>query len=390
MRSAGVACAGARRHRGSLYVADLGRAARRGTLLHDWGHVYSRPIVWGTVGISGWRRAVLAAGAMAVLGLPVGQARAADPAEVEALIQQGNALRKEAKNHQAFPLLRKAYDLSPTPRTAAQLGLVEMELSYWLEAERHLSEALAAPRDLWVHRNRPTLEATLRQVTASIGVLRIAGSPPGAEVSVNGRSVGRFPLEGPIRVAEGPVQVEVSAPGFVAQTRSVSVAGESQEHVVVELHRAGAEWAVGSRSDLSVTAGAPNETGAGRRRLGAWLSAGGSAAALGLAVFANVRWQDRRAAFDDHHIVTSTGSTLTRRYPCGEDEIDRGGSECQRIYSQLRRARTLAVVGYAAAGLLAATSVIFFSSGAEGRPPEAFLACGGLGLSMGASCRIGF
>src|SRR4030095_2817946 len=91
----------------------------------------------------------------------------ADPAVVEVLIREGTAFRRDGKDDQNFPLFRKAYELAPTPRTAAQLGLVEMELSYWLEAEKHLSEALAAPRDLWVNRNRETLAAALQQVTAS-------------------------------------------------------------------------------------------------------------------------------------------------------------------------------------------------------------------------------
>src|SRR4051812_16035681 len=103
------------------------------------------------------RRVVAAPGlVVAILALVVFPvvARAADPTEIEDLIRQGNDLRRAGKDERALPLLRKAYDLAGTPRTAAQLGLVEVALGYRLEAERHLSESLASPRDVWVRKNR--------------------------------------------------------------------------------------------------------------------------------------------------------------------------------------------------------------------------------------------
>jgi hypothetical protein len=325
------------------------------------------------------------------LGLLATRARAADPAEVEALIQQGNTLRRQHKESQAFPLLRKAYDLSSTPRTAAQLGLVEMDLSYLLEAERHLSEALAATHDLWVQKNRQTLAAALERVTASIGVLSIAGGPPGAEVQVNGRDVGRFPLEGPVRVAEGPAQVEIRAPGFLPQSRSVSVVGGTREHIVIDLRpRDPGAPAVPSTTGATAVAASPDPPEAGRWRLGPWVLAGAAAGALGFGLLGHVRWQEKRADFNDHSLITWSGSSTKLRFDCGEDEPARGGPECQRIYDGLRRARARAIGGYAAAGLLAAASAILFRLGPERPQATAALACGGFGPRMGASCRVGF
>src|SRR5687767_11306624 len=68
------------------------------------------------------------------------------PAQVEELIRQGNELRRDGKDHAAVGLFQKAYDLQRSPRTAGQLGLAESALGYWMAAERHLGEALAAPR----------------------------------------------------------------------------------------------------------------------------------------------------------------------------------------------------------------------------------------------------
>ena len=72
-------------------------------------------------------------------------ARAGDSAEAEALIRQGVELRAQKKDERALPLFEKAYQLSRTPRTAGQLGLVEIALGYFVDAEKYLSEALGSP-----------------------------------------------------------------------------------------------------------------------------------------------------------------------------------------------------------------------------------------------------
>ena len=67
-------------------------------------------------------------------------------------------------------MFEKAYQISRTPRTAAQLGLCELELGDFVEAERHLNEALAEPEHPWVKKNKATLKKSLetaRAVSAS-------------------------------------------------------------------------------------------------------------------------------------------------------------------------------------------------------------------------------
>ena len=71
--------------------------------------------------------------------------RAADVESVEALIRQGVELRHQGHDVRALPLFQKAYGMTRTPRTAGQLGLCEMAMGYWLDAENHLGEALNVP-----------------------------------------------------------------------------------------------------------------------------------------------------------------------------------------------------------------------------------------------------
>ena len=53
-------------------------------------------------------------------------APAAGPGQVEELIRRGNELRNSGQDTRALPFFQRAYEQSPTPRTAAQLGLVEV------------------------------------------------------------------------------------------------------------------------------------------------------------------------------------------------------------------------------------------------------------------------
>jgi tetratricopeptide (TPR) repeat protein len=104
--------------------------------------------------------------------------------DAEAAIRQGMDLRKQGQDARALPYLEKAYKLSRTSRTAAQLGLVQMGLGYWVDSEHHLDEALADPDNYWVAKNRPVLEGALTRVRSMIGSLVITGQPTGAEASI--------------------------------------------------------------------------------------------------------------------------------------------------------------------------------------------------------------
>src|SRR5262245_47316503 len=171
------------------------------------------------------------------VGLPARPARAGDSAEAEALIRQGVELRAQKKDERALPLFEKAYQLSRTPRTAGQLGLVEMALGYFVDAEKYLSEAVAAPDHPWVAKNLATLKAQLATAKSQIGELYIVGDPNGAEVLVNGKAVGRLPLSTPIRLDKGRAEVQVRAPGYVATTDTLTMVGGKREDRSYRLQR---------------------------------------------------------------------------------------------------------------------------------------------------------
>jgi hypothetical protein len=110
-------------------------------------------------------------------------------------------LRHQGHDVRALPLFQKAYGMTRTPRTAGQLGLCEMAMGYWLDAENHLGEAVNVPEHPWVARNLTDLNGALAAVRRNISEVTVEGGPVGAEVLVNGQAAGRLPLAAPLRLA---------------------------------------------------------------------------------------------------------------------------------------------------------------------------------------------
>jgi tetratricopeptide (TPR) repeat protein len=326
---------------------------------------------------------------------PPSSARPSGAAEAEALIAEATALRREGKDARAYPLLQRAFEIEPTPRTEAQLGLVEFMLGYSLLAEKHLSEALAATRDAWITSNRADLEATLTRTRASIGEVLVTGTPPGASVVANGWEAGRLPLSTPIRAGEGPLNLEVRAPGYTPFHRSVLVAAGRREEVAVALQKL-ADPASGSAvagPPPAIVADDPASAGqSSMLRPLAWTASAGAALALGLGAHQTLAWQKNVQRFESHagpRTVSGQGASMRVISGCGIDDPNRGAAGCETIYRDLQRSKWVAIAGFAGGGLLAAGAVTLFVLAPRQRP-TAELACAPGLLLDGLTCRLTF
>ncbi len=151
----------------------------------------------------------------------------AEGAAAEVLIQQGLRLRREGKPEEALQKFRQAHELAPSPRTYGQMGLVEATLGRWTDSETHLAVALANPDDGWVRKNRAFLDQALGVCREHVGDLVITG-PAGAEVLVGGSPAGTLPAVPALRVAEGPVEVTATAPGYEPFKQTVSIRAKNR------------------------------------------------------------------------------------------------------------------------------------------------------------------
>jgi hypothetical protein len=184
--------------------------------------------------------ASLIGGAFVAYPLPAAAAAAAPaetmpPDSAEAFIRRGLELRRAGDDRGALPEFEKAYRLARTPRSAAQLGLVEQALGRWNDAELHLAEAVRASDDPWIEKNRVSLRQALVRVGDHVGSVQVTGEPAGAEVYVNGSPVGKLPLGEAVRVIAGTVDIEVRASGYRRYTQKVSVVAHQYTPLVIRL-----------------------------------------------------------------------------------------------------------------------------------------------------------
>ena len=354
-------------------------------------------------------------------------ARAGDSAEAEALIRQGVELRAQKKDERALPLFEKAYQLSRTPRTAGQLGLVEMALGYFVDAEKYLSEALASPDHPWVAKNLATLKAQLATAKSQIGELYIVGEPNGAEVLVNGKVVGKLPLSTPIRLDKGRAEIQVRASGYVATTDTVAMTGGKREDRSYRLQReavavappppvqpvqpvlpvqpamprpvetttpvAAAPPPAGGEPAASISTTPAPDQGGGSSSLRPVAWGVGIAAGAGLLFGAveGIIAVKKKNEFNDHMGPDPAGGGQI--YDCGTDALN---PACESIKKSHDSARTLSIVGFVAAGVLAGgAAVLWVLSSPKERGGSASASASGFACtpvlgSGGVACRLQF
>jgi hypothetical protein len=311
-------------------------------------------------------------------------AAAAPQDEADALAAQGIELRRSGDDKGALPLFRKAHQLAPTPRTAVQLGLVEQALGQWADAEEHLAEGLRSPRDPWIRKNRPVIDEQMRTVKGHIGSVEVTGDPAGAQVLVNGRSVGSLPLASAVRVSAGSVDVEVNAPGYARAFRTVTVGAGQYQTVVIRLEKA-IEATSRTVPHPEAPKASPEPDVGPPRPWQRWAAIGafaGAAVGAGAGAYGIVKYNDRVHMFN-RKCDESSGGALDRT----THQPDAG---CAQLQSDYHGARTLSLVGFSAAGVLAATGVVLFLTAPDSTTRPTRVACAPQVARVGAVCRVGF
>ncbi|HEY2899266.1 MAG TPA: hypothetical protein VGL59_01735 [Polyangia bacterium] len=149
-----------------------------------------------------------------VVGLALASAAAAAPAEdPETLIHQGIELRKKGDDLRAEGYFRRAFELARTPRAAAQLGLVEMALGVFTDADEYLSQALASP-DAWVRANNQILRDALDRARTHLLRIQMSGLPVGATIKTPTHSTIALSSDGAFWLPPGETLIHVEAPGY--------------------------------------------------------------------------------------------------------------------------------------------------------------------------------
>ena len=281
-------------------------------------------------------------------------------------------MRRNGDDEGALAILLQAYGLGHAPRTTGQLGLCEQALGRWADAEAFLTEALKADGDPWVKKNRRTLEDALATVKAHIARIEIQGEPEGAEVWVNGALAGKVPLSVPVRVSAGEVEIELRAPGFVREAKTMRLEAGQYQRIVMRASKqptgASPPPPTGATETTTVVVNVPEarpgtaapptltreaEPSSGRLAL-KWVAWGLSAAAVGVGAYGVVGNSSGVSSFDAKcGIDPATGKAVLKSSGTPD-------ATCANLKSDYESKANIAVGGFVAAGALAVTGFVFW------------------------------
>ncbi|WP_434045500.1 MULTISPECIES: PEGA domain-containing protein [Sorangium] len=157
--------------------------------------------------------------------------------------------------------LESAWELNPTFDVAYNLGNTEYKLKKYKEAAQYLSFALKNwPLLKGVAKLRPRAEQWLAESRAQVGAIKVSVTVAGAEVLVDGKIVGRAPLEGEVFVDPGEHRVEASHMDYEPASQTVSVAkgGTAEVKLAIAPAKIEAQASAGVKTE-----GGGSATGAG-------------------------------------------------------------------------------------------------------------------------------
>jgi hypothetical protein len=308
--------------------------------------------------------------------------QAADNSEI--LIRQGVELRKAGRDADAHTKFLRAYKVAHTPRAAAQLGLCERALKMWIEADLHLTEALAAQSDPWVLANKATIEESVGAVRSNLATVSVAGKPSDADVYINDNFVGQLPEVATLRVLPGKASVKVNASGFEPFEGTWNVTAGEHRQVDVDLKAIvsnatqPADPGQASTNLQVETATVPRESpGTWKRPVGISLGVG-AALALGFGVLSHLNREGAASDFNDENggCDRDNGAII-------------GGARCEQLASDYDKFSTRMLIGYGAAGGLAVAAAILLWPTAGESPSDQTsfnLRCAPQTLMSGVAC----
>ena len=295
---------------------------------------------------------------LATLGLPTGGAaqpiptsKAAPVDDAARLYQEGNDLYKKKDYPGAEAKYVAAWALAKTFDVAANLGLVELELKKYREAAEYLAFSLRNAPPSAKPAQRDSTRQALEEAKKHLCTVRLALSPPGAMLTVDGQTVAPEMAAAELFVLPGKRTIAATHPDREPASTSLEAAAGTTADATLTLKE---KAKIDALPLPTATATAPPPT---RSALPIFVLGGAAVVALGVGVGLNVS-----AASDDGKVRTTSEEILGKKGSCvpGATNFD---ARCPALESQARSAQTLsgASVGLmVGAGVLAGGALVYW------------------------------
>ena len=153
------------------------------------------------------------------------------------------------KFEQARGLLLQAWALQPTPDVALALAQSEFELKRYRDSAEHFDFAIHGLDESQHEKALSLAKKALAEAKTQIAVLRVTTNRAGAEIRVDGTTVGKAPLESPLYLNPGTHELAArSSDAGIARPVSVQAGQESSLSlpIVSQASRTDSPWAAGA------------------------------------------------------------------------------------------------------------------------------------------------
>jgi len=292
---------------------------------------------------------------------------AGDPqakAQAQALLGQGTKLYQQGDVAGALEQFNAAYAAYASPKLLFNIGQANRDLRRPVEAleafEKFLAGAAEAPAEMIADARK-----SVAQLQDRVGRIRIDCEVAGADVSVDGKSVGLAPIPDPIWATPGRHQVTAKHASAAPGIEDVDVTAGSLSTVTMRMPSLAVPVAVPAPKtapafDLQATP-PPSGTSEGwwLGKKWTWVAAGSTVLLAAGAVTAGILMRNK---FDS--LRSSCGAGNSARPGCSQSDIDSVSSR-----------QTTANVLWGLAGAAAVTTGVMFF--VEGRPVSAAPMAGG-------------
>lgn len=155
--------------------------------------------------------------------------------EAAAHFRMGVSLYEEGDFPAALAEFERAHDAAPSPVVLYNIAQTHLAMRDYVAASDTLTRYLETGGDRITEARRAEVNTQLGTLVMRIGRVRLVCNEDGAAVSIDGRAVGHTPITEPIRVSSGRHQIVVRARGREPNEQSVTVAGNTDVEVNVEL-----------------------------------------------------------------------------------------------------------------------------------------------------------
>lgn len=273
------------------------------------------------------------------------------------LYKKGNELYDKAKYADAETMYRAAFELRQSFEIAGNLGDVEMIQGKPREAAEHLAFALREFPPSGKPAQKEALQKRHREATNLIGTVKITVNVPNAEIQIDGKVVGKSPIEYELYVDRGERLIEARLVGHEPAKETIAATSGSTHDVSLTLKKIekpkpqpkpalpeeGADKGPPKKNTIIIIGGA-------------MVSVAALATGIGLTVAANGKAEDAQAM---KKALQDRNAPLCNAYLPSDVETANQCNALRQTASDIDSFSNTAVVAYVIGGLAATGTAIY-------------------------------